>query len=555
MIESASLPAAQWAYRSAGELAESLQARQVSALELTDLFIARIEALDGELNAVPVRDFERARNAAGEADAALARGERAPLLGVPVTIKESYNIAGLPTTWGIPAFKNYVAREDALAVVRLKAAGAVVLGKTNVPLALGDWQSYNVIHGTTNNPWDKARSPGGSSGGSSAALAAGFGPISLGSDIGGSLRVPAHFCGVCAHKPTFNIVPARGHTPPGLPDLPVVRDLAVVGPMARSVDDLILALDIVAGPDGTSDGRAYRLSLPPARADSLKDFRVLVIAEHPLLRTSAAVGSALERLSKELAAAGASVRGETQLLPDLEASAKLYANLLCAVLSSGMPDTQYLEMRTAAESIPAADRSLVAEFLRGSLLSHRDWVRADFAAPGAEATVARTVSRFRRRPLPCGRDLRLSPRSAGATVRANARRRRQGLSLPAPTGLGRSRDDLRPAGDRRSRRGRGRPADRRADHRPRIRGPDAARLRPAHRARDRRLHPAARLRVTLARRLFTRRRVESRDPSGRAANPFLLRAIDEERGVLGKEIALRDQVGRRLFERREIRLP
>ena len=159
MTESASLPAAQWAYRSAGELAESLRKRQVSALELTDLFIARIEALDGELNAVPVRDFARARAAAKEADAALARGERLPLLGVPVTIKESYNVEGLPTTWGIPAFKHFIPQEDALAVTRLKAAGAIVLGKTNVPLGLSDWQSYNDIYGTTNNPYDLGRTP------------------------------------------------------------------------------------------------------------------------------------------------------------------------------------------------------------------------------------------------------------------------------------------------------------------------------------------------------------------------------------------------------------
>src|SRR6202162_6022492 len=246
---SSSHPAAQWAYRSAGELAQSLLKKEILALELTDQFIARIAALDGDLNAVPVRDFSRARGAAREADAALARGERRPLLGVPVTIKESYNIAGLPTTWGIPAARGFVPEEDALAVARLKSAGVVILGKTNVPLSLADWQSYNDIHGATNNPWDRTRTPGGSSGGSSAALAAGFGPLSLGSDIGGSLRVPAHFCGVCAHKPTHGLVTSRGHTPPGLPAWPGTVDLAVIGPMARSVDDLVLSLDLIAGPD------------------------------------------------------------------------------------------------------------------------------------------------------------------------------------------------------------------------------------------------------------------------------------------------------------------
>jgi amidase len=372
-------PAAQWAYRSAGELAHSLSNKEVSALELTDQFIARIEALDGDLNAVPVRDFARAREAAREADASLARGERRPLLGVPVTIKESYNVAGLRTTWGIPAFKDFVAQEDALAVARLKSAGVVILGKTNVPLALGDWQSYNDIHGVTNNPWDRTRTPGGSSGGSSAALAAGFGPLSLGSDIGGSLRVPAHFCGVCAHKPTYGIVASRGHLPPGLPALPAAADLAVIGPMARSVDDLALALDLIAGPDETAEGRGYRLSLPPARRDKLAEFRVLFIAEHPLLPTSPEVGASLELLAKQLASAGVAVKRETPLLPDLAASARLYAKLLNAVLSARLPDDQHRETQAAVEKIPADDQSFMAELARGSVMSHREWLRADFA--------------------------------------------------------------------------------------------------------------------------------------------------------------------------------
>jgi amidase len=382
MNESSSRPGARWAYLSAGDLAQSLLKKQISALELTNQFIDRIEALDGDLNALPVRDFARARESAQKADAALARGARLPLLGVPVTIKESYNIAGLPTTWGIPAFRDFVAQEDALAVTRLKGAGAVVLGKTNVPLTLADWQSYNDIYGTTNNPWDKTRSPGGSSGGSSAALAAGFGPLSLGSDIGGSLRIPAHFCGVCAHKPTHGLVASRGQTPPGVPAWPGAGDLAVIGPMARCVDDLVLTLDLIAGPDEAADGRAYRLSLPPARHDKLSDFRVLLVAEHPLLATSAAVGASLDRLSKQLAAAGVDVKREAPLLPDLAASARLYVKLLNAVLSGRLPDDQHQAIRAAVEKIPAADQSLVAEFARGAVMSHREWLRCDFARRG-----------------------------------------------------------------------------------------------------------------------------------------------------------------------------
>ena len=201
-----------WDYRTTKQLIEALQARKISALELAERVITRIELLEPRLNSVVVRDFDRARDAAKLADAALARGKRLPLLGIPMLVKESFNVAGTPTTWGIPTFKDWMAKEDAVAIARLKAAGAIILGKTNVPINLGDWQSYNEIYGTTNNPWDVDRTPGGSSGGSSAALAAGFGPLSLGSDIGGSLRTPAHYCGVYAHKPTFGTrAPSRPH--------------------------------------------------------------------------------------------------------------------------------------------------------------------------------------------------------------------------------------------------------------------------------------------------------------------------------------------------------
>jgi amidase len=198
------------AYRTASELARELAQKRVSAVELVDAAIARIEALDGKINAVVVRDFERARAVAQAADSALARGERQPLLGLPITVKEQYNVAGLPTTWGDPQFRDWHPEDDALVVARLKAAGAIVLGKTNVPPALMDWQSENTIYGTTNNPWNLALTPGGSSGGSAAALAAGFVALELGSDIGGSLRCPAHFCGVYAHKPSLDTWCRRG---------------------------------------------------------------------------------------------------------------------------------------------------------------------------------------------------------------------------------------------------------------------------------------------------------------------------------------------------------
>ena len=357
------------------ELTAALIGKKISALELADHFIARIEALDDKLNAVVVRDFERARAAAKAADAALARGEGRPLLGIPIVIKESFDVDGLPTTWGVPAFKEFVAKDDALMVARVRAAGAIILGKTNVPYVLGDWQSFNDIYGTTNNPWDLGRSPGGSSGGSSAALAAGFSPISLGSDIGGSLRVPAHFCGIYAHKPTLNLVPPRGHRLPGT--VQRISDLAVVGPMARTAADLELLLDLTSGPDETRAGIAYRVALPKARHTALKDFRVLVIDEHPLLPTDASVRAALDRLAQQLLKAGAKVARQSPLLPDLAASARLYMRLLMAALSERWPEETYQQAQTTAAALHVDDHSLPAERWRGAVMSHRQWAAAD----------------------------------------------------------------------------------------------------------------------------------------------------------------------------------
>ena len=365
-------------YRSARELAALLQTRQVSAVELLDRAIARIEAHDDKLNAVVVRDFERARAAAMEADRALARGERGPLLGVPMTVKECANVAGLPTTWGIPGTERIPVTEDAVAVTRLKSAGAVVLGKTNVPLMLADMQSYNAIYGTTNNPWDLARTPGGSSGGAAAALAAGYVALELGTDIGGSLRIPAHFCGVFAHKPTHGIVPLRGIVPPGTPSLsvPVRQDMAVAGPMARSAGDLALALDVLAGPDA-SDALGYKLALPPPRHADLRDFRVLLIDDHPLLPTSGSVRAALDAMADRLAKHGVKVARTSPLLPDLARVGRTFIQMLSAIFAADYPDDVYARLQSRAAALPPEAASVSATRLRGNVMSYREWVRAD----------------------------------------------------------------------------------------------------------------------------------------------------------------------------------
>ncbi|HVO05296.1 MAG TPA: amidase [Burkholderiaceae bacterium] len=375
----------QWSFETAVSLSAALAAKKVSAVELANDAIARIERHDAKINAVCVRDFERGLQAARAADAALARGERRALLGIPMTVKESYNIAGLPTTWGLPQHKDFTPNEDALSVTRVKDAGGVILGKTNVPLGLGDWQSYNDIYGVTHNPWNLDCTPGGSSGGSSAALAAGYGPLSLGSDIGGSLRVPAFHCGVYAHKPTYALVPSRGHTPPPLPPLPLDRDLAVVGPMARCAADLSLLLDVIAGPDPLQDGKAYRLELPAPRHDALKDFRVLVIDTHPVMPTDSAVRASIETLAGQLGRAGVKVERRSPLLPDFAASSALYMRMLMSFLAASFPPDVYARLQAAAQGIAPGDTSLGAQRLRGIAMSHRDWVMADGARAALRA--------------------------------------------------------------------------------------------------------------------------------------------------------------------------
>lgn len=364
-------------FATATEMSEALKGRQVSAVELAQDAIAQIEKHDGRVNAVCVRDFERGLEAAKQADTALARGETRPLLGIPMTVKESFNVAGLPTTWGFPAQKDFIAAEDALAITRVKDAGGVILGKTNVPIGLGDWQSYNDIYGTTGNPFDLGRTPGGSSGGSSAALAAGYGALSLGSDIGGSLRVPGHYCGIYAHKPTLYLAASRGHVAPPFPPLPPVRDLSVIGPMARCAADLALTLDVIAGPDPWHEGVGYRLALPPARHTSLKDFRILVLDTHPLIGTAASVRGAVDALAANLTNAGAAVSRTSPLLPDLTDGARLYMRMLIALLEASAPADAYAATQERAAKLDPTDTSLAAERLRGAVLTHRDWLAAD----------------------------------------------------------------------------------------------------------------------------------------------------------------------------------
>ncbi|TFY97446.1 amidase [Ramlibacter rhizophilus] len=360
------------AFASATELAAGLRARRFGSRELLEMYLRRIEALDGAINAVVVRDVERARAAADAADTALARGQvRGPLHGVPMTVKESFDLAGLPTTWGAPANRDNIAAGTAEAVRRLQDAGAIVFGKTNVPLMLADWQSYNELHGTTANPWDLSRTPGGSSGGSAAALAAGLTGFEFGSDIGGSLRIPAHFCGIYAHKPTWGIVPPAGHwVTPG-----PRTDISVVGPMGRSAADLQLGLALTAGPDG-AEARAWELKLPPCPHADIRGWRVAVLLDTPVCEVDAEVREAVDAVARFLAAEGAQVSWDARPDIDFEAVSRDATLMIRATTSGRMPLADYERFQQERAALSPQDDSYPARFARGIAATHRDWLQA-----------------------------------------------------------------------------------------------------------------------------------------------------------------------------------
>lgn len=361
-------------FASARAQAQALAEGRVSAVDLLERTLARIERFDPRINAVVVRNDEAARAAAREADAALTRGERRPLLGVPVTVKESFDVAGFVTSSGNPAYANNIATHDALAVAALRDAGAVIVGKSNVPLALADLQSYNAIYGVSNNPWDVTRTPGGSSGGSAAALAAGYVALELGTDIGGSIRIPAHFNGVYGHKPTAGLVAMRGT---GVPSGRVAeRDLSVAGPLARTAADLELALDLLLNREPLA-AKAWKVTLPPARHARLKDFRVLVIDQWPGSARSLHEQLVSERVVERLRTQGAAVSRPSELppglLPDLTLSHRVYRSLLGSSLAA--PPALSKGAQARLDALSPDDDSADAAWLRAPSLRHGDWLK------------------------------------------------------------------------------------------------------------------------------------------------------------------------------------
>jgi amidase len=373
---------------SGSDLARKIRSRDISSVEAVEHFIARIENLDPELNAVIVRDFDRAREAARKADQAIADNALAdgkplgPLHGVPMTIKDAFEIEGLSCEVGAPNFKGRVSTSNARIVQKLLDAGVIFIGKTNTPFMCGDWQTFNPVTGTTNNPWNLAHTPGGSSGGSAAALAAGLTPLEFGSDIGGSIRVPAHFCGLFGHKPSHGIISQRGHVPPehgALSD----RDLNVVGPLARSVEDLELLLDITMGADEPA-AAAYHIALQGPRAQTPKNLRVAVWADDPYCPVSTDISANILKAARTLEALGASIQ-EAKPNIDLANNTETFLLLLHSVMASDFPPSVRERMKSIADAAPKDDKSLAIMQARGSSLSHADWLAANEARYAIQA--------------------------------------------------------------------------------------------------------------------------------------------------------------------------
>jgi amidase len=341
-------------FSSTTQLAATIRARHVSATEVLNAHLAQIDKHNPALNAIVTLDAEHARERAREADEALARGQVwGPLHGVPFTLKDAHSTAGVRTTTGFPPL-DHVPQEDSTVTARLKAAGGILVGKTNVAQMLGDpAQSHNPIFGRTNNPWNIERTPGGSSGGAAAALAAGMTSFEIGTDLSGSLRIPAHFCGLFGLKPTENRVASTGLIP-GLPPPRSVRIMSCIGPMARTVEDLSLLYSIIAGPDGR-DTEVQPVPVGAMPELELKDLRVAFAPTFPGFPVAAEIRAAIEGLAQQLNRLGVVVEEAT--LPELDFNQDLSSagELIGMVLGAFQPE-ENTPPTTLAQYLKALDR-------------------------------------------------------------------------------------------------------------------------------------------------------------------------------------------------------
>ena len=377
---------------SASNLRAALLRREFSTRDLLGVTLAAIERLNPALNAIVQMDAAAAWRAATDSDARFARGEARPLEGLPVTIKDCFEAAGLVTSVGAPALRNYIPKEDASAVARLRHAGAIILGKTNVPLLTGDFQTYNSLYGTTNNPWNLDFSPGGSSGGAAAAIATGMSALEIGSDLAGSIRWPAHCCGIFGLKTTWNIIATYGHIPP-MPDMRLERnpELLVAGPLARSAADLALALDVLAGP---RDPAMPAQVLPPARKTSPKGLRVALWLDEPIAPADATVADAVRKAALMLEQAGAIVEPAARPAFSFEEAWEVSAVLVHALIGIGLPEKIRERLADREHEFPAGDLSHRALQARGMRLATPDFIDIQARRQRLHEAWARFFERF-----------------------------------------------------------------------------------------------------------------------------------------------------------------
>ena len=356
----------------ATELLGGLRAGEVSSRELLETCLVRVERLNPGLNAVVTLDAAGARSRADAADARRAgMGAVGALHGLPATIKDSFETTGMRTTSGAPVYAKHVPGTNAEAVQRLEDAGSLVFGKTNVPIHAGDLQSYNVLFGATNNPWDAARTCGGSSGGAAAAVAAGFTAFELGSDIGGSIRIPAHFCGVYGHKPSYGAVPLRGHIPPP-PDSLAAPDMAVAGPIARSAADLDLLLGVLTGANGPVVA-GWKPVMPAPRAGRLQNFRVALWLDEPAFPVDDHVRAAIQGTVQALRKLGVKVDEAARPGFTLAENFDDYLRLLWPVTTAQLSDKAFARVQEAGRG--ADPDSAHGRLARYSSAGHREWLR------------------------------------------------------------------------------------------------------------------------------------------------------------------------------------
>ncbi len=377
--------------KDATALLAELRRGAVSATQLFEAELARIDALNPGINALIEVDREAGYRQAAASDARLAARTARPLEGLPISIKDCFDVAGMGNRAGTSIFANYRPDQDAVAVTRLRAAGAVIFGKSNVPAFAGDFQTYNKLFGTTNAPFDMTRSPGGSSGGAAAAIASAMSALELGSDIGGSIRWPAHCCGVYGLKPTWDLVPTFGHVPPA-PGLRLrqAADMVVAGPLARSARDLELALKIIAGPLN-AEGPAF---LSPPRCPEPQGLRIALWADDAFAPVDAPVRAGVASAAAMLMREGADVDDQARPALDFAELYEAYALLLHAITASGLPEAARQRLIAMASHYGPHDRSHAALQARGARLNADDYALVQSRRRAARAAFAAFFERF-----------------------------------------------------------------------------------------------------------------------------------------------------------------